>query len=258
MAQYQTGTVSVTNGDATVTGSGTAWLATISAGDIFVRQGDVVSYTIASVTSDTSLELTANYAGSSGSGLTYGITIDFTPNKSYPLLASGAIGTDTIFNEAMLAVDENFEALGTASDKDIGTDNGDVSENINGTFTPILGTTYGVTITEGAGASYSGMYRKSNKTANVNMEIEFDDSGSTPSVGDRIQINGAPALLLQDGFRPSVGRACAYASLSSNGLAFYDVVMTANSEFWLVCTSKSGSVTYGNTISVELSYITKN
>tara|TARA_R110000868_G_scaffold29889_27_gene111169 strand:+ start:1861 stop:6156 length:4296 start_codon:yes stop_codon:yes gene_type:complete len=76
---YDTGTVAVTNGDATVTGTGTAFTADVSPGDRFVRDGDGVSYTVDIVTDDTHLELTENYDGATGSGLDYAITLIDTP-----------------------------------------------------------------------------------------------------------------------------------------------------------------------------------
>jgi hypothetical protein len=76
MAQYKTGTISVTNGSQTVTGSGTAWTGEISPGDILTIVGDNVWYEVASVASDTSLTLSAVYAGTTGIEKAYAITRD--------------------------------------------------------------------------------------------------------------------------------------------------------------------------------------
>lgn len=67
------GTVSVTNGSATVTGSGTSWTSTM-VGALFQVDGDANVYTIASVASATSLTLTANYSGATASGAGYRIS----------------------------------------------------------------------------------------------------------------------------------------------------------------------------------------
>lgn len=67
---YTTGTVSVTNGSATVTGSGTSWSTDWDTYEIII---DGVVYQIASVGSSTSITLTENYAGSTNSGLSYTI-----------------------------------------------------------------------------------------------------------------------------------------------------------------------------------------
>lgn len=70
MPWYTTGTVSVTNGSATVTGSGTAWTDAIQAGWGFVGP-DGRTYEIASIASATSLTLQSNYQGSTASGQSY-------------------------------------------------------------------------------------------------------------------------------------------------------------------------------------------
>ena len=60
--QYKTGTASVTNGSATVTGTNTLWLANVTASDSFTIAGDGVMYDVASVDSDTQITLSAPYA----------------------------------------------------------------------------------------------------------------------------------------------------------------------------------------------------
>jgi len=62
-----TGTVTVSNGSATVTGSSTLFLKELSPDDVIVLSG--VSYTIATVDSNTSLTLTETYATVGESGL---------------------------------------------------------------------------------------------------------------------------------------------------------------------------------------------
>lgn len=75
--RYETGTVAVTNGDATVTGTGTSWNANLKAGDkIHIGASGQTDpsetwYTIDSITSDTELELTEVYPGVNDSGLSY-------------------------------------------------------------------------------------------------------------------------------------------------------------------------------------------
>lgn len=71
MTIYTTGTVSVTNGSAVVTGSGTAWAVALIAGGIFSSAG--VSVPILSVGSDTSLTLAYNWPGTTASGAVYAI-----------------------------------------------------------------------------------------------------------------------------------------------------------------------------------------
>ena len=70
-----TGTVTTVNGDATVTGSGTTW-NTASASDQLIagariKLADGTWYTVDTVTDDTHIELTVNYAGEGGAGESY-------------------------------------------------------------------------------------------------------------------------------------------------------------------------------------------
>ena len=69
---YKTGTVSVTNGSPTVTGSGTTFTVSVAAGDMFTADGDKV-YEVLSVTSNTVLTLAQNYTGATASGVTYAL-----------------------------------------------------------------------------------------------------------------------------------------------------------------------------------------
>ena len=67
-----TGTITVTNGSASVTGSGTLFVTNfVGANDILVVDGAM--YVVKSVTSDTALTLTQPYAGETASGKSYDI-----------------------------------------------------------------------------------------------------------------------------------------------------------------------------------------
>ena len=79
MADYATGTVSVTTGTTTITGSGTTWIPTTNSTSesryikIEQNKGDNLWYQIASVDSTTSLTLMSPYQGITVSGGTYNI-----------------------------------------------------------------------------------------------------------------------------------------------------------------------------------------
>ena len=77
MSIYTTGTINVTNGSNAVVGVGTSFLTNVTVGDSFIRTGDSVSYTVASITDDTHLTLSANYGGATGNGVAYSIGRDF-------------------------------------------------------------------------------------------------------------------------------------------------------------------------------------
>ena len=111
MSQYLAGTASVTNGSATVTGSGTLWSANVSAADSFTIAGDGVMYDVASVDSDTQVTLSAPYAGTTASGVVYAIGTGFTVPDSFPEMSQGDIETATIFTRAMRTIQSKFSGI---------------------------------------------------------------------------------------------------------------------------------------------------
>jgi len=86
--KYTTGTVSVTNGSATITGSGTTFTANMVGRYFKVtsESGDGFYYRIASFTSVTSITLENVYEGSSGSGLNYEIVEMFNLPEEMQIL----------------------------------------------------------------------------------------------------------------------------------------------------------------------------
>lgn len=72
MAWISTGTVSVTNGSAAVTGSGTSWAGTVQAGWAFIGPDGEV-YEISEVGSATEITLAIAFNGSTASGQAYTI-----------------------------------------------------------------------------------------------------------------------------------------------------------------------------------------
>lgn len=70
-APYTTGTVTVTNGSATVTGSGTTFPSWAASGEFIGPDG--VAYTVASRDSNTQLTLDINYKGTTASGRSYSL-----------------------------------------------------------------------------------------------------------------------------------------------------------------------------------------
>lgn len=88
MAWYRSGTVSVTNGSTTVSGSGTDWISGVGVGEGFIAPDGKI-YEVAFIASATSLTLASPYLGSTGTGQTYQII----PSQSYirDLAAQAAI-----------------------------------------------------------------------------------------------------------------------------------------------------------------------
>ena len=88
MAAYRTGTVAVTSGSRTVTGSGTLWAVTVSPGDEFtICDANALPtggrYEVETVNSNTSITLVQNYQGSTASGLAYAV-LNMAGNQSVP------------------------------------------------------------------------------------------------------------------------------------------------------------------------------
>lgn len=111
MAQYKTGTVSVTNGSVVVTGINTIWVTNGQIGNLFTVGDDRVWYEVASIDSDTQLTLSAPYAGTTAAGQSYALTRDFTPNYSFPYPEYGDINTAALFKRAMSGVDAILKQL---------------------------------------------------------------------------------------------------------------------------------------------------
>lgn len=72
MAWYRTGTITVTNGSATITGSGTAFIANASIGEGLIGP-DGRTYEITNIASDTSLTISPAYLGGTAGGQAYAI-----------------------------------------------------------------------------------------------------------------------------------------------------------------------------------------
>lgn len=109
MAQYKTGTVTVTNGSAVVTGIGTEFQTNgIAVGHRWARNGDNVTYAIASVDSETQITLNSPYAGVTNASAVYTIGKDVTVHNGYPLLFSGDIETATFLSYAIQRIDEDI------------------------------------------------------------------------------------------------------------------------------------------------------
>jgi hypothetical protein len=106
MAQKQI-SVTATNGSAVVTLSDTSGIVV---GSYFKRSDENTPgsypsvYEVASIVADTSVTLTGNYAGTSGT-FTGLFTNDFTANLSLPLLNSGDLGTPEILSRALNILD---------------------------------------------------------------------------------------------------------------------------------------------------------
>lgn len=96
-APYSTGTVTVTNGSKTVTGSGTTWNTLVDAG-MMMQLGNGRLYVVASVTDATHLELRDAYEGSGAAGQSYTLhnIYEITTADPYEASATYAVSTNRL------------------------------------------------------------------------------------------------------------------------------------------------------------------
>lgn len=114
-----TGTVGVTNGSASVTGTGTSFTAQLAVGDVVTIAS--VRYGVATITSDTSLTLNKNYAGTTATGLTMIRNIGLAGGASCTVTATvkaNVAGTLTNVSGIITAIEsgDNTTSNGYAKD----------------------------------------------------------------------------------------------------------------------------------------------
>ncbi len=100
-ARYTTGTVSVTSNSSTVTGSGTTWLNTVQPGWKFRVNTNGNWYTVASVTSNTSLTLSTPYFGPTASGQAYTLYAAGMPTANFTNGSTTVSGNGTNWSSSM-------------------------------------------------------------------------------------------------------------------------------------------------------------
>ena len=113
MGQYNTGSVTLVNGSPVVTGQSTAFLTNVSIGDLFKRLNQNTLYEVASVDSDTQIQLSANYAGSGESAASYTITRNFTPNFNIPEISSGDRDWPYVLTRGLRIIDAGLQVAST-------------------------------------------------------------------------------------------------------------------------------------------------
>lgn len=112
MAQYREGRVTVTADSDVATGTDTNWIANVAPGDIFLIRGEEVPYRIAAVLTDSSLRLSARYAGPTETNTFYSITRDFTEYLDLPIIHNGDVDAVPLFAEALIQLDAKIKLGG--------------------------------------------------------------------------------------------------------------------------------------------------
>ncbi|WP_415262058.1 phage tail protein, partial [Pseudomonas chlororaphis] len=159
MAWLRAGTVAVTNGSTTVTGTGTGFAANTRVGDAFIGP-DGRQYELANVASDTVISITPAYQGATASGASYAIM----PVQGYQKgLADQVRDWVNTYGAKMAALGTtgNFEILPIASGgtgNNTGTASKLAASSILGTVSQSGGVPTGAIIEVGTNAN--GAYTK--------------------------------------------------------------------------------------------------
>ena len=123
MAQYRTGTVTVTTNSATVFGQGTTWKTSgIEPGHWFTVRDEGVTYTVAAVLAEDQIVLSAAYQGNSKNSVFYLLHTDFTP-RGFAVPGPNDVEATMIVRRAIYDIDadltRNLGASGGGGSADI-------------------------------------------------------------------------------------------------------------------------------------------
>jgi len=282
MSQYKTGTATVTNGSATVTGSGTLWSANVSAADSFTIAGDGVMYDVASVDSDTQVTLSVPYAGTTASGVVYAIGTGFTVPDSFPEMSQGDIETATIFTRAMRKIQGKFSGIvsGISGKADIsgqvftgdiaapkitastgilfGTDTAaanTLDDYEEGTWTPVVENSSGFDDTTMTGIV--AKYTKIGRQVTLEFKFNFQSSTGNLAVGDDIVLTAASIPFTPSATARPVGIGGSQASMGSGEDIAQALIGFSNSaSLGIVFMAVDGTVPTSQTIGGVATYFT--
>lgn len=109
--QYGVGTATFTQDSAVVTGTGTDWSSTLTAGDLISTYRGKVLYEIASVDSDTQVTLTSAWKLPTFTDWKYTVVRDFSVNYDIPLLSQLDFDTNGALMRALAIVDAKLKNL---------------------------------------------------------------------------------------------------------------------------------------------------
>ena len=109
--QYSEGTVSTTNGNHTVTGSGTKWRKFLRAGDLISIANSGIWYQVARVIKQTELKLSVPYTGATAAGQSYLVMREFTPFAGFPYPLRQDIDKASIISRGFQEVDLLLQAM---------------------------------------------------------------------------------------------------------------------------------------------------
>ncbi|CTQ53532.1 hypothetical protein LP7551_02056 [Roseibium album] len=145
MTTYSSGTVSVSNGNATVTGASTAWVNAIVEGDLFSLTLDGPRYEVIAVNSDTSITLDKPYAEATQTGQAYTI-LRISLSRQAPIYLATQV--QNLINEFKL---NPIIMGGSVDDSVIGA-----NTPAAGTFTALVAATAALTAVTIGGGTIAG------------------------------------------------------------------------------------------------------
>lgn len=193
MSQTALGTVSVTNGSATVVGDVTCNWASVVPGAIFTLSGSNVWYQvlIATFVGGTHWEctLTGVYTGTTAAAQAYVIHTSFTPVKGIPYPEQGDVQTASLFKRAMLTLEGFFTTYGFIAD---------TRQSVAVINTLATGDMYGI---EQASAAQTGDFKALRQfTANVaNAYLAWGKYTTATAFTEYMRLTQAGGLLVKFG-----------------------------------------------------------
>jgi hypothetical protein len=108
---YSAGTIAVTSGLPTVTGTGTKWKKRVNAGDVFQLTSSGAPYLISAVLSDTSLRLAEPYAAGTETAANYVISSDFSRFYSIPYPNRQDVDKASVLRRSINRIDKVLDSL---------------------------------------------------------------------------------------------------------------------------------------------------
>ena len=250
--------VGKTSFDATTTGSiisnnGEIWATRSGSTPMYIRRlssdGDLVQFNKdGSTVGSIGTAFGAAYIGSADTGLYFNGSSDavIPYNPSGPSSRDNAIDlglSGSRFKDLYLSGGVYLGGTGSANKLD------DYEE---GTFTPTVSNEYGNVPT--SSATTSGHYTKVGRLVTAVFTIDYSDSGAAVALHDRISLSGLPFVGLD--YFNGTGQAFQYGVISSGNNAFWTVVTTTSSSFYVYCIEEDGSVQYDEGIRGTVTYRT--
>ena len=128
----------------------------------------------------------------------------------------------------------------------------------SGTWTPSLGSTYGVSITPGLGATYVGDIETVLNTVHANFTVDLSDPAAAPTVGDVIILTGlsVPPDDTSQGIRGAGSAWLAWQedAVSDGEFAIFNVAVDDVGGVYLTCMQVNGPINFAARLAGHFTY----